>query len=397
MSKIVRINVRRLLTEKLGVRDDIMDASNEVYDILLNKVVDTEEFLDPDDVVYSKDDYGEDNYYVPTKITLSKPIGIGNKISIDRLTVALELEQANMPMYTPFVYYGASAVSNAPYKVNMPGKDVYLGTSPTDDFFITISILSSRNLEEFTPAQKNSFTNFFKENKKVFVRAIAHELKHAFDDSVRPTKVKDTIDYINKAGTSDDYSGTPTSLLSKDFNNFLYYSYRAHKFETSVYLDEVANAIKASNITKKDFLYFLEYDNLYTELTEMEKYKGPMDVLRDVRRAYYVFDSALSNFIQNTKNYTEDVIRDRISSSKDPQYNEIKKALLGLRDKNIEKFTRTLDINRPEDIKNYVQKEVKKINKAGRDMKKKIAKLYGYDELFVDGDQPTKRTTKLPG
>ena len=107
--------------------------------------------------------------------------------------------------------------------------------------------------------------DYFKENKKLVVSILSHELKHEYDSFKKPER-----DLIS----SSEYNVFSNASF-KDIiplNQFFYNLYYMHEIESLVKPSEMAGEIEELGITKKDFYKYFTSSEMFKKLNGIKNY-----------------------------------------------------------------------------------------------------------------------------
>ena len=465
MNQKIRINTRKLLLEKLGVRSDLLLVTEKLYLNIILMIIENKDFLNQPSASGNK-------YRYKFFKNLTTPLKISDEYSIEKITLDFELTKINQQMDHSgknLVYFGMGVLTGTRVDKGDEKSPLVFPKHTSRELKMSLRLGTFDSIENIT---KSSFLKDFKELKREFLATLAHELKHVYDASIRDVKMKDKVEYIATTNTFRESDFRSIALL-------FYYAYKAHYFETEVYQTEMAKNIQAARITKKDFAEFLKVTEVYQDAVRMENftYSDVVDpllkIVEDIHnelfpngfesltkrlqgdmtgisprtehnlvtlaksmeidmnkmnKAEYVklisllfnikrnfgttsshedvalrmvlggFRSAIENYYMFASMFIDEFVRDKVRKSSNSRVRPLRQKLFKHRDDLVNKVVKEFNIDDgPEGLKKSIKKMVAEINQAGADIKKKFGKLYAYDELFVDGDQPTKRTTKLPG
>ena len=224
---------------------------------------------------------------------------------------------------------------------------------------------------------------FLIDSKVEIVGSISHELKHYYDNFVKPKgPMRDRAKY--ESLTRNKFASiTPLNL-------FLHHSYFVHRIENLVRASEFAGALEAGEVTKEGFLEFLRNHSVYQKLKEIQNftYEGlRQSLLEDMPEIKDVFthngidydgltddeivDRTLEVFLNNLQQWEAETVERRLTDS--PM-----ESLLGFRGDKRKFFIKYLNSMKPhgENFKQYFENEEKKFKFVTTNMIKKIAKLY---------------------
>lgn len=245
--KVKKFN--QFINEKLGVPDNIINSAKELYNVLLDFLLET----------YNKksDDFktvvGNSNTNV---LTLNKEFLVDLRIAdirIKKINFSQDIHLSNE--------YDMNIVSlsvNVPHKSE---KDFHIIRDKSiEEFNLKFSIVCG-----YDKTIMDIHQHFLKEKSNI-ISILSHELKHVYD------KIKmgreffvDIIEY----GAFLESSNTKY----KELNNFFYYLYLVSKAENLVRPTEVAALIEDSGITKKEFKEFIQNTDLYSQILKVKNWK----------------------------------------------------------------------------------------------------------------------------
>lgn len=135
-------------------------------------------------------------------------------------------------------------------KVKMNAKFNYETTQNMNKIELSITFVVDND------ATSQDVIDEFKKERGLMISSLAHELKHAYDESVNPiVQTHKRVDY--NIGTQRRFGNIPP------LNKLLNYMYFAHTTENLVRATEVYAALEESGITKEDFLKFITNHKVY--------------------------------------------------------------------------------------------------------------------------------------
>jgi len=241
MKKIIITNNQlKLITEALGVPDNILNAADMLYDVVERdiKSIDTK----------------QDEYTFNGNIRFE--LGDKKKVKIDSYKLTVNLEKIDgeegvldIVQMTMGGFFGFDR--DKFMKQNQP--------SSTLELIITFAVGDNWRPKELIKKME--------EERDEHVSSLAHEIKHKYD---KQSKLYGLIgpdaEYqaIQKRGTF----GIP--VLDTVFFRYMYY---ISGIENLVRPTEVAYSMKRKNITKSQFREFLENNRVYKELLEIKNFK----------------------------------------------------------------------------------------------------------------------------
>lgn len=230
----------KLITEALGVPDAILDAAEMLYDIVERDIK----------TIHSV----EDEYNFEGDIDLE--LGDKKKIKIDSYELKVEIEKVE----------GHGDGVLAIISMGMSGgfgfnRDVYMKeTEPSTTLELTITFAVGENWEPSGLIQK------MEEDKDGQIASLAHEIKHKYDKQSKKYSLMGP-DATYQATQKRSSFGIP--VLDRVFFRYMYY---IHGIENLVRPVEIASSMRSKNITKSQFLNFLQNNRVFRELTEIKKF-----------------------------------------------------------------------------------------------------------------------------
>lgn len=225
--------------------------------------------------------------------------------------------------------------------------------------------------------------DYIKSERTVFISSIAHELKHRYDHYKKPkTSLTKRGEYV--AYTNEGFGGI------EPISRFIYHLYFTHTIENLVRPSELAGAMYADNITKKDFYNFFTNYRTLKELKELSAftYEGfrqeLIESIDDIKSLFEVnnidydgltddeiVDKTLSLLLINLRQWKAENVFKMLMSSP----NELVSGFEGKKGEFFDKYLKKLS-KYEGDFKKYFENEAKIFNFVGVKMIKKLSKLY---------------------
>ena len=239
MKIIISENQLRLLNEALGVPDNILEAADKLYDVVINnlKIINTTE-----------NEYNFDGRFI---------IVIGDKKKVVLNSYTLKILTQEIPNEKGVLDITSMAMG-ARFAFN---RDKFLKEiEPSGTVDLTITFAVGENWEP------NQLYEKLEEERDEQVASLAHELKHKYDKQVK---------MFSKVGSDAKYQATQqkgTFAIPVIDNLFYRYMYFIHAAENLVRTTEVAYSMKRKNITKSQFKDFIENNRVYKELLEIRNF-----------------------------------------------------------------------------------------------------------------------------
>jgi hypothetical protein len=229
----------RLITEALGVPENILDAADMLYDVVENDI-------------RSIDDI-QDEYNFKGKIDFE--LGDKKKIRIDSYELNVKIEEMeDEEGVLDIISMGMGGRFGFDRDVNLKINE----PSTTLNLDITFAVGDNWKPEELIAKME--------EERDENVSALAHEIKHKYDKQAKE---------YGRMGPDAVYQATQQKgnfaipAIDRVFYRFMYY---IHAIENLVRPTEVAYSMKRKNITKSQFKDFLEDNIVYKELLRIKNY-----------------------------------------------------------------------------------------------------------------------------
>ena len=358
----------RTLEEALGIPTNIVEEAQRVYDEFLELL----ESVDSSKIVYEK-------------FASNFQLKLGKETYKD-LTTKVYFEQVpnlSKPVLKKFVAPLLTALSIEKIKLR----------NLTDYENLTIELFVCVSSAEQQVLTKEVFEN----QKEKMLSVIAHELHHSYSFSKQESIVpKQMIDYKIVSQIE-----IPVKAVQQFFDNLYFVS----AFEGLVGPSEIASKIVQRRILKKDFVKFLDQDEIYKRLRRIEnmepvkfveelkmslqeieaflKKEGVMESLEEdekINKALaIIFERVVVKHREHLEDYVKSALQSMIVNFKTEQ--EIRKDLRGL-----ERYC--LEMN--SDFKKfegreleYFLKKILETKEIAEVLRKRLAKLY--DLCFEEG------------
>lgn len=239
MKYIITKKQYNLISEALGVPDNILDAAEEFYNIFL------EDFRS---ITRTKEEY---EFTGDVDITL----GGKKKIHIDEYTLRIEVNTFDEFEDTPKISSMGMGQSF------MFDRDILMKrVQPSTEAEFSITFVANPDFEY------NELYEEFVKNKEERISDIAHELKHKYD------KQSKQIDLI---GHDAEYTGAqraPRFDIDVIDSEFLHYLYYTNIAENLVRTTEVASELRSKNISQSEFIEFLRKNPTFQMLSKIKNF-----------------------------------------------------------------------------------------------------------------------------
>jgi len=364
----------KIITEALGVPDNILDAADMLYDVVEQdiKTIDT-----------IQDEYNFDG-------EINFELGNKKKIKIDSYTLTVKIEEIEDEKEGVLDIISMGMEGGFGFN-----RDVYMKeTEPSTTLELSITFAVGENWEPEGLIQK------MEEERDEHVSSLSHEIKHKYDKQSKQFGLMG-LDAEYQATQKRGTFGIPA--IDSVFYRFMYY---IHAIENLVRPTEVAYSMKRKNITKSQFKEFLENNRVYKELLEIKNFSFD-NFISQLKEQEERLDALLEHINDDPSNMTIDekikrvlevVHIDLVNNKMDlfvemtshPSDNFLRMALdIGLlppnTKKNIEGLKKTNEIRQKflnyvikyqENPTKFFENEFKNFNFVANKMLKKISKLY---------------------
>lgn len=336
----------KLITEKLGVPDNIYEISKTIYDGII-------EFL----AKYPKEIIDEKQIFF---VRQNLNIGNANFDKIKIILFAKQHQKANKIEIYSWTMGGLSNIIKQNNKFAIKNKK--------QDPEMEIHMVSPSNQISFEEIKYGMTIN-----KEENISHIAHELMHFYENQNK--------EYESVAGLAKYNANKGINTGIKEVQNMLFYIYYIDKIENITRPAELLALLKAKNTTKQNFLENLKNSEIYQKLIEMKNFKFE-NVIEGIKQEIknqhnvepddYRVNMAIYSLYKIIKDRTAEDIFDIIASPWE-------KFLGTAADPDLRKFhdkNKFHKLQNQEAYKNYFYKLQTKINITANNMIKKIAKIY---------------------
>jgi hypothetical protein len=262
----------RIITEALGVPDNILDAADMLYDIVERDIKSIRDIQD----VYNFD--GEIEF----------ELGDKKKIKIDSYTLTVKIEEIDDEEGVLDII---SMGMEGAFGFN---RDVYMKENePSTILGLTITFAVGENWKPEGLIQK------MEEERDEHVASLAHEIKHKYDKQSKQ---------FGLIGQDAEYQATQRRgsfgipVIDRVFFRYLYY---ISGIENLVRPTEVAYKLKRKNITKSQFKEFLENNVVYKELVEIKNFTFE-DFINQLKESEDRLDVIIDHIGEDPSNMTID-------------------------------------------------------------------------------------------
>jgi hypothetical protein len=374
--------IESILHEELGVPSNIVEVAKLISDEIYNQTRN----------IFSGNGNVDTGDY-PMTFRLNTNI---SDLTIKRISFVLEIRRANIDELSL-----AGAGFNPRQSVDY-NKFVYVSKKDPSDLHIMLKFFIPE--DEDDDVSYGDFLTYYQENYNDIVNNISHEIKHAYDHFKKPEEsIPSSVEYQSSIGFG---------FGIKPLHEFFFDIYYSHQTENLVRATEIYTKIKTDNISKKEFLEFLLKTESYERYKKLKNYTfdelygsllNYVDVIKDRLDSNDIdipdTDDEVVKLILNLA-YTN-VTNKKIDSLNNRLSVGFAEALMGIDPesdkgkffaKNASKFSKYED-----DYLGFYKNEIKKFNKVGDEMVKKISKLYAIanDEDSKQSDVITKIYNKV--
>lgn len=364
--------IESILHEELGVPSNIVEVAKLISDEIYNQTRN----------IFSGNGNVDTGDY-PMTFRLNTNI---SDLTIKRISFVLEIRRANIDELSL-----AGAGFNPRQSVDY-NKFVYVSKKDPSDLHIMLKFFIPEDEDE--DVSYGDFLTYYQENYNDIVNNISHEIKHAYDHFKKPEEsIPSSVEYQSSIGFG---------FGVKPLHEFFFDVYYSHQTENLVRATEIYTKIKTDNISKKEFLEFLLKTESYERYKKLKNYTfdelynsllNYVDVIKDRLDSNDIdipeTDDEVVKLILNLA-YTN-ITDKKIDSLNNRLSVGFAEALMGIDPesdkgkffaKNVSKFTKYED-----DYLGFYKNEIKKFNKVGDEMIKKISKLYA-----IANDEDSKQS-----
>jgi hypothetical protein len=275
---VITENQLKLITEALGVPNEILEAAEMLYDIVEQDIKSIDSI--------------EDEYEFDGDIEFE--LGGKHQVMIDSYELKVNIEKIR----------GEEGVLDI-ISMGMGGgfafnRDVYMKeTEPSTTLDLTITFAVGENWEPEGLIKK------MEEERDEHVASLAHELKHKYDKQSKKFGLIGP-DALYQATQRRGNFGIP--VLDGVFFRYMYY---IHGIENLVRPVEVASSMKSKNITKSQFREFIENNRVYKELVQIKNFTF-QDFINQLKESEDRLDALLNHIGEDPSNMTIDQKIDRV-------------------------------------------------------------------------------------
>lgn len=227
---------KKLLSERLGVPDSILESAQTLYDIVTD--------------YFKKLNTKEESY----TLTIDVDLQIAD-LNVNELILNVNIEE--LDGYDGKAELASMGMAN---RFRFSDKRMFKVGEKTSTVELSINFIVSEDWEV------NELYERLVSDKVETTSILAHELKHYYD------KQKKDIALI---GDDAQYQAITSSGLNFGvpvISDFMRYTYFIHNAENLVRPTEIASRMSLQNVTKDNFREFLENDIVYKELIKIKNF-----------------------------------------------------------------------------------------------------------------------------
>jgi hypothetical protein len=381
-----------MISEKLGVPENIIEISQDLYEKILKE-------LSNQNLKYQKKE--KEFNFLFNFFDLDYKISDYNIESISLVIQTLVYEQLQEDVLVSMSFKLAP-------KIDYNKKTIYPNYDAHRESLELVDLGMRFAFNDYPSDPKERLKSLFLNKKTQIISSISHELKHAFD------KFKNRGQTISSLA---DYSTVQTLRFNiSEIDEFLYNSYYMHFVENLVRPTEIATEIKLGNVDKKEFINFLKNNETYNRLLKIRNFSYSEMKQNLLKKSDEIRENLLSvGKSENNNNYIDTVnsfnTEELVDETLKLLFNNI--ASLGkkivtdmLVETMMEEFGFITDFNKLNYIESYVNKykkygknydkffedEEKRFKFTANRILKKIHKLY---DMAKDNKDSNEKTNKL--
>lgn len=262
----------RLITEALGVPDEILSAAEKLYNIILENLKTIQD---------KEEEYDFSG-------SLNVEIGKKKKIKIEHYNLTVRVEEiddykekpdiSSMGVQSGFMFDRDKLLQRNQLKEDL-------------DLFITFVVNPNWEPQELVDKMV--------EDQNYQTASLAHELKHQYDKQAKE---------LSLIGKSADYRAiqqTSTFGIPAIDRKFFRYAYFISMSENLVRPVEVASQMRSANVSKSKFRDFIENERVYKELLEIKNYTFDK-FIEELHEQMFRVDALLDHIGTDYSNMTDD-------------------------------------------------------------------------------------------
>ena len=350
----LRLSIKKVLLERLGVPEGILETAEKLYDDIIRE-------LDQNTFDENENKY-EFDFNVNYKIS---------DLDIDSVKVYFEINKWTNPSKKEYVILGfATPFESTSYN---DSEKLTIITS-FDEFIVKFKFLVPQDWKF------EELVNLIKKNKLDILNSLSHELMHAYDSH--------KSGYDDASERANYQAAQSVSFGIDPIDTFLHLLYFTHAAENVVRPTEIAMAIKSGKVSQKNFLNFLKDNSTYKMLDEARNFsyeKLRNELKNFIPKIDKIGKKMNHNMGSNDEEKIDEILRivyvnlinNKAQSYVNLMTSDIIEKMLGLqgkKEKNFKKFLRKIQkFNNPKD---FFKNEEKLFKFVANNMIKKISKLY---------------------
>jgi hypothetical protein len=231
----------QFILERLGVPDGIVDSATNLYELIVSKFEQT-----PNEEL--EDNNGVCNFQIDLPI------------NINISDMKFDMVNFNITVH----------INNKFKEVDVASWGVSIQPTFIDDYKLYHDKSSVNSLDlmvNFISDVTNHFSDiakYLRKDRNKTIGILSHELKHVYDKyMIGHELLEELIDYQTWAKTRTGF---------EEIDEFIYLLYVISKSESLVRPSEIAGYISAADITKSEFMEFLNDNRLYKELVKIKNW-----------------------------------------------------------------------------------------------------------------------------
>lgn len=338
----MRIKRYKQFLEKMGVPDNIINSSEQLYSFII-KELEKVEFNNP----------------IGNYIELDKQSDIIIGDSIFEITIIMNFDNDDN-LSSPIELSEVIITSESEVVED-------LGVRHEDGYLLNIK------LQSVIGASYIDLLKFMKNNRIVLLRSLSHELKHMYDFFKKGKVLLSNIALYDSSMLS-----SPIEIL----DYFIYLLYFTQNIENSVRTTEIASMIKSRDISKSEFSIFLKGTDIYTTLRNCKNFtyeklrkiiKNDISEVREIIGGINLKDDtiiniALSTMARNIANKRIERFDELIELSE-----QVNNSIRELNSESISKFNKKYKYN---DYESFYRSCEKQFHISANKVLRNISKLY---------------------
>lgn len=350
--------VKNIISEKLGVPDNIAEAGELLY----NKIM----ALIPNSIHI--DDLVDEKFKIPVNIKIAD-------MPIKEFNIGFQFEEYSENTLAAVQHHSDSEYTD----------DFKIETNASDEIKIVFILLGDKDM--LGKDVKDILSN----DKNKMMGILTHEIKHHYDSfKNKYENLKTRVDYSAKSNVKVG------NILP--INQFIIDTYYVHNIENLVRPSELYSNIKSGEVTKSGFYKFFTEHKIFETLKRIKELtfnkfitilKNDINEIKDALDKNYIDYRGLSDdeiinklleiTVVNLFNFKGEAMQGILTTG----FMESIFGLKGKKKKFFEDYLKTiqLDMDNPE---NFFKSEIKKMNYLADKMIKKLSKLY--DMTKSDGE-----------